>query len=122
MRAHGGLGLAHFLFAEAAMVAAVLHVGLLASPAHRYDGRPVGALQGLQPQRVVYIADAEVQRFGGHYLWVRPSSEDLIELGGMADAGVLTVHVEHELPLAEAARAWRLSKEGRTRGKIVLTV
>ncbi|WP_306365728.1 NADP-dependent oxidoreductase [Nocardiopsis sp. CC223A] len=73
-------------------------------------------------QRVVSIADAEVQRFGGHYLWVRPSSEDLVELGGMAEAGVLTVHVEHELPLTEAARAWRLSKEGRTRGKIVLTV
>ena len=73
-------------------------------------------------QRVVSIADAEVQGLGGHYLWVRPSTEDLGELAAMADAGVLTVHVEHELPLAEAARAWRLSKEGRTRGKIVLTV
>ncbi|MFD6096859.1 NADP-dependent oxidoreductase [Nocardiopsis flavescens] len=73
-------------------------------------------------ERVASVADAEVERFGGHYVWVRPSTDDLVELGGMAEAGVLSVHVEHELPLSEAARAWRLSKEGRTRGKIVLTV
>ncbi|MDT0328259.1 NADP-dependent oxidoreductase [Nocardiopsis sp. DSM 44743] len=74
------------------------------------------------PGRVLSVADAEVAALGGHYVWVRPSTDDLIELAGMADAGVLTVHVEHELPLAEAAEAWRLSKKGRTRGKIVLTV
>ncbi|SHK23942.1 NADPH:quinone reductase [Nocardiopsis flavescens] len=73
-------------------------------------------------ERVASVADAEVERFGGHYVWVRPSTDDLVELGGMAEAGVLSVHVEHELPLSEAARAWRLSKEGRIRGKIVLTV
>lgn len=73
-----------------------------------------------KPDRVVSIADPEAKAMGGHYLWVRPDAGDLTALGGLADAGKLTVHVDRALPLAEAAAAWRLSQEGRTRGKIVL--
>ncbi|AXB42776.1 NADP-dependent oxidoreductase [Amycolatopsis albispora] len=72
--------------------------------------------------RLVSIADGDVVGLGGQALWVRPDSAGLAELGRLADEGKLAVHVEHELPLAEAARAWELSQAGRTRGKIVLTV
>ncbi|WP_435107844.1 NADP-dependent oxidoreductase [Nocardiopsis synnemataformans] len=74
------------------------------------------------PARIVSIADPNVQELGGHWLWVRPDSEGLAELARLADAGRLTVHVDREFPLSEAAEAWRLSQAGRTRGKIVLTV
>ncbi|MGI5142244.1 MULTISPECIES: NADP-dependent oxidoreductase [unclassified Streptomyces] len=72
--------------------------------------------------RVASIADAEVKQRGGHHVWVRSDSADLTALARLADAGKLTVHVERALPLAEAAEAFRLSKTGRTRGKIVLEV
>ncbi|NBE55089.1 NADP-dependent oxidoreductase [Streptomyces boluensis] len=72
--------------------------------------------------RLASIANGEVTAKGGHYVWVRPDAPDLTELAELADAGKLTVHVEHALPLEKAAEAWRLSQEGRTRGKIVLTV
>ncbi|OEU85464.1 alcohol dehydrogenase [Streptomyces abyssalis] len=72
--------------------------------------------------RVASVAEGEVTQKGGHYVWVRPDADDLAFLTELADAGKLKVHVEEALPLAEAARAWRLSQAGRTRGKIVLTV
>ncbi|MBN6039687.1 NADP-dependent oxidoreductase [Amycolatopsis sp. 195334CR] len=74
------------------------------------------------PSRLVSIADGDAAGLGGHVLWARPDSARLAELARLADDGKLAVHVAHELPLAEAARAWELSQEGRTRGKIVLTV
>ncbi|MGA6161613.1 NADP-dependent oxidoreductase [Amycolatopsis magusensis] len=75
-----------------------------------------------RPGRLVSIADGDAAELGGHVLWARPDAARLAELARLADEGKLTVHVEHELPLAEARRAWELSQEGRTRGKIVLTV
>lgn len=72
--------------------------------------------------RVTSIADGEAAAKGGHYVWVRPDTADLAALADLADAGKLTVPVEHALPLAEVAEAWRLSQQGHTRGKIVLTV
>ncbi|SDM51642.1 NADP-dependent oxidoreductase [Allokutzneria albata] len=72
--------------------------------------------------RIASIVDPQVLASGGHYVWVRPDSAGLAELAELADAGKLTVHVDRALPLAEAAQAWRLNQEGRTRGKIVLTV
>ncbi|ONI78152.1 alcohol dehydrogenase [Actinosynnema sp. ALI-1.44] len=74
------------------------------------------------PARLVSVADADAAELGGHALWARPDASGLAELAALADDGKLTVHVEHTLPLADAARAWRISQEGRTRGKIVLTV
>ncbi|MEV5085914.1 NADP-dependent oxidoreductase [Streptomyces sp. NPDC056159] len=72
--------------------------------------------------RVASIVDAEVTQRGGHHVWARPDSTDLAELARLADAGKLSVHVQQALPLADAAEAFRLSKSGRTRGKIVLEV
>lgn len=72
--------------------------------------------------RIISIADPTVVEHGGHNLWVRPDTADLVELGRMADKGELKIHIEREFPLEQAADAWRLNEEGRTRGKIVLTV
>ncbi|MFD6795965.1 MULTISPECIES: NADP-dependent oxidoreductase [Prauserella salsuginis group] len=72
--------------------------------------------------RVASIADPAVTEYGGRYMWVRPSAEDLTELSKLADAGKLGVHVDRTYPLAEAAVAWRVSQAGNVRGKLVLTV
>lgn len=74
------------------------------------------------PSRVASIVEASVRERGGHHVWVRPSRADLAQLGHLADAGKLTVNIDHALPLAEAAEAFRLSATGRTRGKVVLDV
>ncbi|WP_030547405.1 NADP-dependent oxidoreductase [Streptomyces albus] len=72
--------------------------------------------------RVVSVVDPSVAGSGGRYVFVRPDTADLTALGELADAGKLTVNVDRELPLEQVAEAFRLSQEGRTRGKIVLTV
>ncbi|RAY11738.1 NADP-dependent oxidoreductase [Actinomadura craniellae] len=72
--------------------------------------------------RVASIADPEAVAKGGHYVWVRPDSVDLTVLADLADAGRLDVPVDRVLPLADAAEAWRYSRTGRARGKVVLTV
>ncbi|MFM9367259.1 NADP-dependent oxidoreductase [Streptomyces sp. Da 82-17] len=72
--------------------------------------------------RLASIADGDVLAAGGHMVWVRPDAEGLASLAELADAGKLKVHVDQALPLEDAAQAWRLSQEGRTRGKIVLAV
>ncbi len=46
----------------------------------------------------------------------------LSSIADLIDAGELTVHVDREFPLDEAADAHRLLEEGHTRGKIVLRV
>ncbi|MES5822459.1 NADP-dependent oxidoreductase [Streptomyces sp. RG80] len=72
--------------------------------------------------RLVSIADGDVVSYGGRYYWVRPDAEDLQRLSELAEQGVVSVHVSKSFPLERAAEAQRLSQEGRTRGKIVVTV
>ncbi|MZE76054.1 NADP-dependent oxidoreductase [Streptomyces xinghaiensis] len=72
--------------------------------------------------RVVSVVDPGIAGSGGRYVFVRPDAADLTALGELADAGKLTVNVDQELPLEQVGEAFRLSQEGRTRGKIVLTV
>jgi NADPH:quinone reductase-like Zn-dependent oxidoreductase len=74
------------------------------------------------PGRVASVVDAGAAEQGGHHVWVRPDPADLTALAELADQGRLSVTVERALPLAEAAEAWRLSRAGHTRGKLVLTV
>ncbi|GAA2450719.1 NADP-dependent oxidoreductase [Streptomyces macrosporus] len=74
------------------------------------------------PARVLSIIDPGVTAKGGRYLFVRPDRDDLTALADLADAGKLTVGVDKAVPLAEAAEAWRLSRSGRARGKIVVDV
>jgi NADPH:quinone reductase-like Zn-dependent oxidoreductase len=68
------------------------------------------------------IADASVTGAGGQWMWVRPSGSDLTELGRLADGGRLTVPVAATYPLEQLPDAFRLSQEGHTHGKIVITV
>jgi NADPH:quinone reductase-like Zn-dependent oxidoreductase len=72
--------------------------------------------------RLASIADASVVDLGGHYVFVRPDAADLARLADLAEQDVVTVHVDETFPLERAADAQRLSAEGRTRGKIVVTV
>ncbi|MGX1268976.1 NADP-dependent oxidoreductase [Streptomyces phaeoluteigriseus] len=72
--------------------------------------------------RLVSIADAAVVDHGGRYCFVRPDAEDLTRLAELAEQGVVSVHVSETFPLERAADAHRRSEEGRTRGKITVTV
>ncbi|MGW0581707.1 NADP-dependent oxidoreductase [Streptomyces sp. NPDC002920] len=72
--------------------------------------------------RLVSIADGDVVDFGGRYHFVRPDADDLTRLAELAEQGVVSVHVSETFPLDRAADAHRLNQEGRTRGKIVVTV
>ncbi|MGP4000296.1 NADP-dependent oxidoreductase [Streptomyces sp. 8N706] len=74
------------------------------------------------PSSVVSVTDHEIAAKGGRYVFVRPDAADLTALAELADAGRLTIDVSNELPVSQAAEAFRLSQEGHTRGKIVLTV
>ncbi len=46
----------------------------------------------------------------------------LQEIGGLVDAGKITVVVEREFPLAEAKAAQELSQAGHVKGKIILKI
>ncbi|MFF1357077.1 NADP-dependent oxidoreductase [Streptomyces sp. NPDC058297] len=72
--------------------------------------------------RIASIADASVVDLGGRYVFVRPDAADLTRLADLAEQDVVTVHVDETFPLERTADAQRLSAEGRTRGKIVVTV
>ncbi|MZF90900.1 NADP-dependent oxidoreductase [Streptomyces sp. SID5643] len=72
--------------------------------------------------RLASIADNDVVEYGGRYYFVRPDAQDLQRLADLAEQGVVSVHVDATFPLERAADAHRLNQEGRTRGKIVVTV
>ncbi|KUO11102.1 NADP-dependent oxidoreductase [Streptomyces sp. DSM 15324] len=72
--------------------------------------------------RLASIADGEVVGYGGVYYFVRPDAEDLTRLAELVEQGVVSVHVSATFPLERTADAHRLSRQGRTRGKIVVTV
>lgn len=72
--------------------------------------------------RLVSIADPAVLGLGGRYFWVRPDAADLAALSDLAGRGVVGVEVAATFPLEKAADAQRLSAEGHTRGKIIVTV
>ncbi|RSN98358.1 alcohol dehydrogenase [Streptomyces sp. WAC 05379] len=72
--------------------------------------------------RLASIADPDVVDYGGRYYFVRPDAGDLLRLSELAEQGVVSVHVSETFPLERAADAHRLNQEGRTRGKIVVTV
>ncbi|ANP56973.1 NADPH:quinone reductase-like Zn-dependent oxidoreductase [Streptomyces griseochromogenes] len=72
--------------------------------------------------RLASIADSEVLSYGGRYCFARADAEDLTKLSRLAEEGAVSVHVQETFPLERTADAHRLSQEGRTRGKIVVTV
>ncbi|MDF9716532.1 NADP-dependent oxidoreductase [Nocardioides sp. ChNu-99] len=75
------------------------------------------------PSRVASVVDDEaVARLGGHYVFVRPERAHLDELRALVDAGRLRVDLAATYPLEEIADAHRASEQGRTRGKIAVTI
>jgi NADPH:quinone reductase-like Zn-dependent oxidoreductase len=72
--------------------------------------------------RLTSIADPEAVAYGGRYAFVRPDPRDLGHLTDLVEQGVVSVHVSRTYPLERTADAQRESQEGRTRGKIVVTV
>jgi NADPH2:quinone reductase len=72
---------------------------------------------------VASIVDAAARdELGGHYVWVRPSTEDLDALTALIDAGTVKVEVAEVFELTDAAAAHEASATGHTRGKIVVRV
>lgn len=90
-----------------------------------YGGEPLRASVRLLADgagtRVVSLADDGVRELGGTFVFARPSAGDLARLARLADAGRLVPEIARVLPLDEAAEAFRLSRSGHVRGKIVLT-
>ncbi|MFG2003758.1 NADP-dependent oxidoreductase [Spirillospora sp. NPDC048911] len=83
--------------------------------------RPGGLLVtaiGHNPGLTADEAEAQGMRFAS--VFVKPSGADLVSLGVLAEEGKLRVHVERELPLAEAAEAHTLAATRSSKGKTVL--
>jgi NADPH:quinone reductase-like Zn-dependent oxidoreductase len=74
------------------------------------------------PARIASVVDPGVRDLGGRYVFVRPDSHDLEELGRMADAGQLRVRIAKAFPLEQTAEAHRLLAGGHVRGKVVVTL
>ncbi|MEU5523150.1 NADP-dependent oxidoreductase [Streptomyces sp. NPDC093250] len=72
--------------------------------------------------RLVSVTDPEVVTHGGQYWFVRPDPQDLAHLSDLAEEGAVRVHVSETFPLERTADAHRLNQQGRTRGKIVVTL
>jgi len=72
--------------------------------------------------RIASIVDPGVKDLGGAYVFVAPDVDDLQELAGLFDDGSVRVEIAATFDLADTQQAWDLSKEGHTRGKIVITV
>lgn len=73
--------------------------------------------------RLVSIVDAAtVKEMGGRYVFVRPSAEQLTELGRLVDDEAVRVELARVFPLAEAAAAQELLEGRHVRGKVVLEV
>ncbi|WP_154616894.1 NADP-dependent oxidoreductase [Nocardioides marmotae] len=73
--------------------------------------------------RVASVVDAEtVLGLGGRYVFVRPERAHLDELRALAEDGRLKVDLAATYPLDRIAEAHRANEEGRTRGKIAVTI
>jgi NADPH:quinone reductase-like Zn-dependent oxidoreductase len=82
----------------------------------RAGGRLVSAVQ---PPSQEEVARHKVEATMFH---MQPSTQGLLRLGELLDAGTIRTVVTHTYPLAQAHEAWRHIMSGHTRGKIVLEV
>jgi NADPH:quinone reductase-like Zn-dependent oxidoreductase len=64
----------------------------------------------------------QAHKVRGAMVAAQPNAAQLEEVATLVEAGKVKSFVEKVLPLSEAKEALQLSKQGRTRGKIVLTV
>ncbi len=73
--------------------------------------------------RVASVIEADtVLELGGRYVFVRPERDHLDALARLMDDGALRVQIAERFPLEQIAEAHRLSEQGHTRGKIVVTI
>lgn len=73
--------------------------------------------------RVASVIEADtVLGLGGRYVFVRPERDHLDALAALVNTGRLRVDVAERFPLEKIVEAHRLSEQGHTRGKIVVTV
>ena len=80
-------------------------------------------LQVKDTSRVASVIEADtVLDLGGRYVFVRPERDHLEALARLVDDGALRVQIAERFPLEQIAEAHRLSEQGHTRGKIVVTV
>ncbi|MCB1113319.1 MAG: NADP-dependent oxidoreductase [Chlamydiia bacterium] len=79
-------------------------------------GKIVGIVEKLDPD------EAEKLGIESHYVFVRPNGEQLTEMAKLIDAKKIQSPFIEEMRLQDAASAQEKSKEGHTRGKIVLKV
>lgn len=93
--------------------------GLAALECLRPGGILVSAQAAWTPGMHERAAELGVRAYD--YL-VEPDAGALEAIAALARKGALQVHIAQQLPLANAARAQRIVSEGRTSGKIVLTV
>ncbi|QNT97982.1 hypothetical protein HEP81_07751 [Streptomyces griseofuscus] len=64
-----------------------------------------------RPERLASIVEADAAVRGGHYVWVRPDSAPLTELGRLVDEGRLTVPIAKTLPKPGGSAARPHSRE-----------
>lgn len=75
------------------------------------------------PSRIASVIDPQkVLERGGRYVFVRPERAHLDALAALVDDGRLRVDIARTFPLEQIADAHRLSEEGHTSGKIVVTL
>lgn len=72
--------------------------------------------------RVVSLVNDGVRELGGTFVFARPSTADLNELTRMIESGLLVPEIAEVMDLERAADAFRLSRTGHVRGKIILRV
>ncbi|WP_207946781.1 NADP-dependent oxidoreductase [Actinomadura sp. 7K507] len=78
-------------------------------------------LSVLRPDgRHVSITENEVEKHGGHWIWVRPSGAELARLAALADRGALTVEVAGTYSLDQVGDAFDASRASHTRGKLII--
>ena len=83
--------------------------------------RQGGTMVTLQPPGIATeVAQAHGVR--GVLATVSPHAARLAEMAALIDAGRLTVAIDSEFPLADAAAAHARSETGRARGKVILRV
>ena len=72
---------------------------------------------------VASIIDARARtEYGGQYVWTRPDSAGLAELGQLVADGIVRVEIAETFPLERAADAHRAVETGHVRGKVVVTI
>ncbi|MFF3325718.1 NADP-dependent oxidoreductase [Streptomyces sp. NPDC002889] len=85
--------------------------------------RPGGVLVSIASPEEAYLADeAERRDLRAGFTMVEPDNGSLKEIAALVETGRLRVEVSEVLPLKEAGRAHEIGEQGRTQGKIVLSV